>query len=313
MMNGRIWVESTPGKGSCFQFTARFGVLPPQLSASDKKAYTDEFKEEEARRPERDLNVLLVDDNNISRQVGRDILLKHGYRVTTVENGTAGIEFFKRERFDLVLMDLEMPDMDGYEAARIIRHHAASSGLQTSIIALTAHVFEDVLEKCREAGMEGHIAKPYSVAKLNKEINRIMGPRVSCSEQASPLNDLDSPKVSGVIIDLEKAIEKTPDEVSGEETLLPETLRDVLNQALCLLDQLRLSIGAASSGQAAAQLSGLKGLAGKLRADVLVDEIFRLQLMVRKKEWARCVSQVLTVEAGFERFETRTAGKEATP
>ncbi|MFH0724826.1 MAG: response regulator [Pseudomonadota bacterium] len=309
MMNGRIWVESTPGTGSCFHFTARFGVLPSQLAASGQKANTAELKAEGSRRPERDLNVLLVDDNTISRQVGRDILLKLGYRVTTVENGTTGIETFKRGRFDLVLMDLEMPDMDGYEAARIIRQHAADSGLRTAIIALTAHVFEDVLGKCREAGMEGHISKPYSVAKLNEEISRIMEPEASDSARCLPPHDPDAPKAAGVIIDLENA----PDETPGDGNPLPDMPRNVSDQAVMMLDQLRISIAAASSGQAAGQLAVLKQLAGQLGAEALVDEIFRLQLMVRKEEWERCLSQVLTLETGFKRFGARTAAKEATP
>lgn len=308
MMEGRIWVESKPGKGGCFNFTARFNM--PHPATPDQKEAKVAFKEEMRCPSETELNILLVDDNYISRQVGRDILVKLGYRVTTAENGITGIETFNREGFDLVLMDLEMPEMDGFDAARIIRQRAAETGLRVPIIALTAHVFEDVLNKCREAGMEGHIAKPYSLATLNQEIARIMNPEVSGGAPGLPPNRQTSPHThTGVIIDLEEA-RNNP---FGEEKRLPKTPGIIVDQAYKKLDRLRILMAAASSGQAVVQLDHLKQLALQLGAEALTDEIFRLQMMVRKEEWERCVPQLLTIETELQEVEKQIHQEKSTP
>jgi signal transduction histidine kinase len=309
MMDGRIWVESKPGGGSCFHFTARFNMLAPRPVSSDRKENNVALKEDRGSRPEKELHVLLVDDNRISRQVGRDILVKLGYRVTTAENGITGIETFNRECFDLVLMDLEMPDMDGFEAARIIRQRAGETGLRVPIIALTAHVFEDVLGKCRETGMEGHIAKPYSLATLNQEIARIMRTEAPAGDPCPPSDEQAAPRThTGVLINLEEE-RNSP---SGKEMSLPETPRHLLDRAYKTLDQLRVLIAASSAGQAAAQLDQLRRLTRQLGAEALTDEIFRLQMMVRKEEWQRCMPQFLLIEAELHQFEKQMIQEKTT-
>jgi CheY-like chemotaxis protein len=286
----------------------------PHLVSPDKKENNVEFKVKRKHPPEKKLNLLLVDDNHISRQVGRDILAKLGYQVTTAENGRMGIQTFNRERFDLVLMDLEMPEMDGFEAARIIRQHAAESGLRVPIIALTAHVFEDVLKKCRETGMEGHIAKPYSLATLNQEIDRIMKPEASGCPPCPPPNRQTSPKThTGVILDMGREMEEARDNPSGKEMRLPETPRHVLDQAFNKLGPLRMLIAATSAGQAAAQLNQLKQLTRQLGAEGLTDEIFRLQMMVRKEEWEQCKSQLLAIETELKQVEKQMTREKTTP
>ena len=313
MMNGRIWVESTPGEGSCFHFTSCFGIGSRREVCSEEENDSPEVKTQRDSQPEKVLNVLLVDDNLISRQVGRDILAKLGYRVTTAENGETGIVIFKKERFDFVLMDLEMPDMDGYEAARIIRRRAVDSGFQIPIIALTAHVFEDVLRRCREAGMEGHIAKPYSVEKLREEIARILGPEIPGGSTSLPPTAPDQPNTSGIFIDMGREMEESLDTPSGKEMRLPKTPRYFLNQAFQKLDQLRTSIAVASSNRASAQLEQLKQLAGQLGAEAVLDEIFRLQLMVRKEQWGQSASKFSTIEAEFRHFEKEMTPEKPTP
>jgi signal transduction histidine kinase len=304
MMDGRIWVESKIGEGSCFNFTARFRKLSPRLVSSEEKENTVGLKEENGHPPEKELNLLLVDDNGISRQVGQDILLKLGYRVTTAENGIMGIETFNRERFDLVLMDLEMPEMDGFEAARIIRESAADRGLRVPIIALTAHVFEDVLRKCREAGMEGHIAKPYSLTTLNQEIARIIRPETSNCPPCPLPDGQSAPQThTGVTIDMGKDIKEAWENPSGQALQLPKTPRNMMDQAFDKLDQLRRLIVAKSAGQTAVQLGQLKRLTEQLGTEALTDEIFRLQMMVRKAEWERCESQMLTIGTELKQVE----------
>lgn len=288
MMDGRIWVESVPGKGSCFQFTARFGFA---------ELFTPVITEETAPKPQRELNVLLVDDNNISRKVARDILVKLGYRVTTVESGKAGIDAFAEEKFDLVLMDLEMPVMDGYEASQIIGRMAGERGAKIPIIALSAHVFEDALQKCRAAGMEGHISKPFSVSKLQQAIVRILGPEAETPEGRQ------IPKAGGVIIDLLKDPESTSVEEGSDKVSASSRSGNLFEKMYERLSELRKSIKAESSAQAEVQLEQLKLIARQAGAERLLDQVFRLQLTVRKEDWGRCFSLLTMVENEIKELE----------
>ncbi|CAN8139453.1 hypothetical protein THIOSC15_1590004 [uncultured Thiomicrorhabdus sp.] len=106
--------------------------------------------------------VLLVEDNSINRFVARDYLDDFGIEVVEAVNGQEAVDLSKQESFDLILMDLQMPVMDGFEAARIIRQQDKD----TPIIALSAAVLEEDVEQCRQAGINQHLSKPITIQKL---------------------------------------------------------------------------------------------------------------------------------------------------
>ncbi|HEX5102495.1 MAG TPA: ATP-binding protein, partial [Pirellulaceae bacterium] len=108
----------------------------------------------------RKLHLLVADDSPVNQEVARGLLELHGHSVVTVGTGHEALEAWEREAFDVVLMDLEMPDMDGLEAAERIRRVEASTGRYTPIIALTAHVLKGVRERCLAAGMDDCVTKP---------------------------------------------------------------------------------------------------------------------------------------------------------
>lgn len=162
-MGGTIKVESQLHKGSEFRFSIELG-LPQQESAhpslflsqnGDQKGSEKMIKE--ASRKLKGLNVLVMEDHLINRQVVKEILEQGKIKVTTAENGKEGLELLQSKKsFDIILMDLQMPEVDGYEATRKIRE----TDLKTPIIAMTAHAFSEDREKCIAAGMNDHIAKP---------------------------------------------------------------------------------------------------------------------------------------------------------
>jgi CheY-like chemotaxis protein len=173
MMGGDAGAESTPGAGSTFWFTARLGRLSPSTITSESALR--EFRS--ARRLQSTPasrtfqgRVLLAEDNPTNQFVLLKLLRDLGVKVDLVETGVEAVERVRRERYDLVLMDVQMPEMDGLAATRAIRdlpEHAA-----TPIVALTANAFTDDRERCLQAGMNGFLPKPIDPALLREALER---------------------------------------------------------------------------------------------------------------------------------------------
>ncbi len=179
MMGGTIRVESTSGQGSLFVCTSRFGraVAPTAASVqSRRRAQRGEGEGgEDARARIAGAHLLLAEDNEINQQVARELLAKVGVTLTIVENGRLAVERVAREHFDGVLMDLQMPEMDGLDATRLIRREG-SRAAEIPIIAMTANAMVGDQEACLTAGMNDHIAKPIHPETLYAVLARWIRP-----------------------------------------------------------------------------------------------------------------------------------------
>jgi len=123
--------------------------------------------------PARHGRVLLVEDNLINQQVALGMLESRGYKVAVAGNGREAVEAHARDEFDLILMDCDMPEMDGFEATREIRaRESASGGEHIPIVALTANAMAQDREACLAAGMDDHLGKPFSSATLQAMLER---------------------------------------------------------------------------------------------------------------------------------------------
>jgi signal transduction histidine kinase/DNA-binding response OmpR family regulator len=148
-MGGEIGVESAVGRGSAFWFTV---ALPPAAGEVER----DAARTEDAVAP---LRILVAEDNPVNQQVARGLLTRRGHHVDVVGNGRAAVQAVSAQRYDVVLMDVHMPEMDGIEAAREIRRLPGDKG-QLPIIALSASAMKEETEQCLAAGMVGHLPKP---------------------------------------------------------------------------------------------------------------------------------------------------------
>ena len=171
MMGGNIGVDSQPGKGSTFRFTARFGVsrVESDMRPTDALSLRNMLNvvgtaESTPLHPK--LRVLVAEDNPINQRLAMRLLEKRGHRVAVAATGREAIEWTERERFDLIVMDVQMPDMDGIEATLIIRRREKEKGGYTPIVALTAHTMQGDRERCLEAGMDNYINKPIDAVKF---------------------------------------------------------------------------------------------------------------------------------------------------
>ena len=171
LLNGEINVESRPGEGS------RFIVFIPALSEKSETPDTEDAAEK-TDLPEgtcSGINVLIVEDENINRLYLKKILSKKGCITDTALNGLEALNMIKTKEYNLILMDLTMPVMDGITATREIRIYEKSRQIQpVPVIALTAHAYPEDMERCREAGMDGYLSKPFQPSDLMKEIARVL-------------------------------------------------------------------------------------------------------------------------------------------
>jgi CheY-like chemotaxis protein len=156
-------VISTEGAGSTFWFELPFG-LPPSSPPPSVQA---------APVAMRSLRVLLAEDNAVNQRVVEVILCRAGHEVRVVATGAAAVAAVAAERFDLVLMDVQMPEVDGFEATRRIRALPGAQG-RVPVLALTADVLAGVEAESRRAGMNGYLAKPVRAATLLTKIAAVL-------------------------------------------------------------------------------------------------------------------------------------------
>ena len=172
ILGGKIYVESKQGVGTTFQFTLRF---PLQTAQEQVACY--ENQQVAAQQPtgvlNKRLNILLAEDEYINQTLAVTILEREGWRVVTAEDGLEAIRLHEEESFDLILMDIQMPHLNGYETTRSIRR-SEKKGSHIPIIAMTAYAVKGDREKCIAAGMDGYVSKPIRPDKLYFEIEKVL-------------------------------------------------------------------------------------------------------------------------------------------
>jgi signal transduction histidine kinase/CheY-like chemotaxis protein len=176
LMGGRMWVESEVGRGSRFCFAVELRV--PQSQAQPQAPQDDLLAIAAAVRPEGEpaaravLRLLVAEDNPVNQKVILGFLKKRGHQVEIVESGIDAVRALERDRFDLVLMDVQMPQMDGFEATREIRRAEANGQPRHRIVAMTSYAMAGDREKCLAAGMDEYLSKPIRKAELDALLER---------------------------------------------------------------------------------------------------------------------------------------------
>jgi len=177
MMGGKIWVESAVGHGSAFHFTASLGVgkdvtKTPLLNAPGREQEPEGVAARRTVPEGRKLRLLLVEDDAVNQRLAQALLEKKGHRVTIAGNGREALAALDREKFDAVLMDVQMPEMDGFEATAAIRARERDTGRHLPIIAMTAYTMAGDRERCLKAGMDSYISKPLNFQELMDQLQR---------------------------------------------------------------------------------------------------------------------------------------------
>lgn len=171
MMGGRIWAESEEFQGSTFIFTGKFRTgEKPKIIEGAAVLVAVEQQPAAAATEAKVIRVLLAEDNLVNQKIAMKMLEKKGWYVKGAENGKQVLEYLEAEPFDVILMDAQMPVLDGFETTRLIREAEKKSGKHIPIVALTAHAMAGDRQKCLDAGMDGYVSKPIDRQKLYEAV-----------------------------------------------------------------------------------------------------------------------------------------------
>lgn len=262
MMGGTIWVESKKGKGSTFYFTVKLAVGKAMSSAKHNI--------EAIAKVKHPLKILLAEDDRINQVVITRMLKEAGHVVETVNNGVEALQVISEKNIDVVLMDIQMPEMDGIEAVKRVRKSEKGTARHIPIIALTAYALQGDREKYLSVGMDDYIAKPVQTNSLLETIEKV-GERSKAKNRNKTFNgneyshNSDNLVHKDLMIEHSKNVEKIINDISMNMELLKDALK---KKDLSLVEKYAHEI---------------KQLSSLVSATAIKSAIFRVELAARRE------------------------------
>jgi PAS domain S-box-containing protein len=244
--------------------------------AADKPERPPEQSRRALPRSKRPLRILLAEDNAFNQKVAEGMLANMGHSTTIVPNGREAVSAVASRSFDLILMDVEMPYMDGFEATRAIRETEKSLGRRTPIVAMTAYAMKGDRERCLQSGMDGYLSKPINSSELFHTIENV----------ADNLGAGSAPVTEQVLSAGEKVVDLAGllDGVGGDQSLLEELLQIFHEDWPGLMSEMREAVGERDPQRLRSAAHSLKGLVASLAADDAARAALRLETMGREAD-----------------------------
>jgi PAS domain S-box-containing protein len=321
LLGGGLTMTSEAGKGSVFSLTIPANVdvtKQPPLEREDTVSHV-ETGSEKTRKAEFSGNVLVAEDARTNQVLIKSLLKRLGLKVTIAEDGNEAVDKALSKEFDLIFMDIEMPNMSGYEATQVIRRE----GLETPIVALTAYAMKGDDEKCYAAGCDDYISKPIEHEKLLEtlhrhlarrcddmsrqgcsiksdvaQFNELYGEAEDADEQGSPLAEGlsdeqydDCPVVFSIIR-----------KIYDDEEVLKETVKIFLEDAPQTMKLLGDAVAASDCNNVKMYAHKLKGLARHVAAEKLTEMLYELETKGRKQELDGCEALLSDIQTELDKL-----------
>ena len=294
-LGGGLWVESKAGRGSAFHFTLRARPAQGVPVRPPSGVYSLPPSETAERRP---LRILLAEDNSINQRVGLLLLERIGYVADVAGNGVEALEALRRQPYDLILMDVQMPILDGLEATRRIRAEFPPER-QPRIVALTANVLREQREACLAAGMDDFVQKPVGFAELREALSRCAGQPASeitaepavASAALDGVTPLDPTRLDGL---------RRLGETAGKP-IVPALVETYLAETPRRLERMRQAVDREDAADLAFVAHSLKGISAQLGVLQVAEVSARLEKVARDAELGAAAELLAELERAFER------------